>query len=79
MYINTVTVARGKFYTVLHIFTPTNVFLHPLMWVLFCSKCVKFVLSSKIEDYTWADGNALDAQSVILILLVLLSINNKLH
>ena len=43
-----VTVARGNVYT----------FLHPLMWVFFCSKCVKFVLFSILEDYTWTDVNA---------------------
>ena len=37
-------------------FTQFYTFLHPLY---LCSKCVKFVLSSKIEDYTWADGDAL--------------------
>ena len=38
-------VAHGNIYT----------FLHSLMWVFFCSKCVKCVLFSILEDYKWAD------------------------
>ena len=34
-------------------------FLHPLIWVFFCSKCVKLVLFSILEDYTRPDVVAL--------------------
>ena len=40
----------------MEIFTHLYKFLHPLIWVFFCSKCVKFVLFYFIlKDYRWAD------------------------
>ena len=49
-------VAHGNIYT----------FLHPLMWVFFCSKCVKFVLFSILEDYRWTNVVALIMARLLL-------------
>ena len=47
-----VTIAHEKIYTLLHNFTPTDV-------GVFCSKCVKLAPFSILEEFTWADGDAL--------------------
>ena len=43
----------------MEMFTQFYTILLPLMWVFFSSKCIKFVLSSILEDYTWTDVDAL--------------------
>ena len=35
------------------------IILHPLMWVFFCSKCVKWAIFSILQDFTHTDANAL--------------------
>ena len=45
----TLTVACGNVYT----------FLHPLMWVFFWSKYVKFVFFPILKDYTWTNVDTL--------------------
>ena len=49
VHICTVTVAIVYLYTS----------LHPLMWVIFCSNCVKLVTFSILHIYAQADGDAL--------------------
>ena len=48
-----------KIYTVIVANMYNYTFLHPLMWMFFCLKCVKFVLFFFfffiLEDYTRAD------------------------
>jgi len=50
----------------MEIFTHLYIFLHPLMWVFFCSKCVKFVLFSILENYKWTDVVALIMARLLL-------------
>ena len=33
--------------------------LHPLMWVFFCSKCVKSITFSILQDFTHTNANSL--------------------
>ena len=49
VHICTVTVAIVYLYTS----------LHPLMWVIFCSNCVKLVTFSILHIYAQTDGDAL--------------------
>jgi len=52
--------------TVAHVYIYT--FLHPLMWVFFCSKCVKWVPFSILEDYTRPDVVALRSHNIYEII-----------
>ena len=55
-HICTVTVA------ILYLYTS----LHPLMWVIFCSNCVKLVTFSILHIYAQADGDALSKVSLTI-------------
>ena len=65
-----VTVARGNVYTILHIFTLTNVSVFLLKM---CKICTFF---SILKDYTWTDVDALTMYiwTVIVILVYLCTI-----
>ena len=56
----------------LHIFTPTDV-------DFFCSKCVKFVIFSILEDYTWIDVDALRKLVSFLFLFIIYFIIYKFY
>ena len=44
--------------------------LHPLMWVFFCSKCVKLVTFSILHIYAHTDGDALIVRKSVYKLFI---------